>query len=47
MAKKYQSKIPTSRGNNQGQRSDGTYGKTLTPKQAKGLPCERTVNDSK
>ncbi len=47
MAKHYRSKIPTSRGNNQGRRADGTFGKTLTPKQAKKLPREKTVNDGK
>ena len=47
MAKRYTSKIKTSQGNVQGRRSDGRYGKTLTKQQAKGLKCERTVNDGK
>lgn len=40
MAKRYISKRKTSRGNNQGRRSNGRFGKKLTKKQARGLPCE-------
>lgn len=47
MAKRYASKINTSRGNVLGRRSDGRFGKTLAKQQVKGLKCERTVNDGK
>lgn len=47
MAKRYASKIKTSRGNAQGRRTDGRFGKTLTKQQAKGLKCEPKVNDGK
>lgn len=47
MAKRHTSKIKTSQGNVQGRRTDGKFGKTLAKQQAKGLPCERMVNDGK
>ena len=47
MAKRNISKIKTSKGNVQGRRSDGTFGKKLSTKQAQKLPCEKTVNDGK